>query len=484
MSTESLAALHHRPCTSRPAGTGLMVNDLHSRLNATRVSDLVRPRTRAELATIVARRAGQGRSLAVSGGRGAMGGQAFASGETLLDLRSLDRVLEFDAERGRMWVEAGIQWPALMRATAAAHVPGLPRWGVAQKQTGADQLTLGGTVAVNAHGRGLTLPPFGGQVESLEIVDAAGRVQRVSRTQHPELFSLVLGGYGLFGVVTAVELRLVPRVKVRRKVEVRSTAGLMQAFDERVAAGFTYGDFQVAIDPARDDFLQKGVFSCYEPVDEATPLEAARTLSDADWRGLLGLAHTAPTQAFERYAAHYLATDGQVYWSDTHQLAGYVRDYHAEIDQNRRAAHPGSEMITELYVPRANFEPFLHDLRACLRERRAQLVYGTLRLIERDEDSFLAWAREPWICTVLNLHVDHTVPGLAQAAGQFRAVIDVALAHGGSFYLTYHRWATAAQLRAAHPRIDAFLAAKQRLDPEGRFQSDWLQHLLRQLAHG
>ncbi len=484
MSATSLAARPHRPCTARPAGPGLLVNDLHSRLNSTRVRDLRRPRTREELATIVAQHAAQGRSLAVSGGRGAMGGQAFASGETLLDMRSLDRVLEFDAQRGRMWVEAGIQWRALMRATAAAHVPGLPRWGVAQKQTGADQLTLGGSVAVNAHGRGLTLPPIGHHVESLEIVDPTGRVQRVGRTTRPELFSLALGGYGLCGVVSAVELNLVPRVKVRRKVEVRSTAGLMQAFAERVQAGFTYGDFQVAIDPARDDFLRRGVFSCYEPVADATPLEDSRALSDADWRGLLGLAHTAPHRAFERYAAHYLETDGQVYWSDTHQLAGYVRDYHAEIDEHRRAAHPGSEMITELYVPRASFEPFLDDLRACLRERRAQLVYGTLRLIERDEDSFLAWAREPWICTVLNLHVEHTLPGLVKAAGQFRAAIDVALAHGGSFYLTYHRWATAAQLRAAHPRIDAFLAAKQRLDPEGRFQSDWYHHLQRQLANG
>ena len=370
----SLAARLHRPCTARPAGPGLVVNDLHSRLNATRVRELRRPRTREELAAIVTRRARQGRSLSVSGGRGAMGGQAFASGETLLDMRSLDRVLELDVERGRVWVEAGIQWRALMRATAAAHAPGLPRWGVAQKQTGADQLTLGGTVAVNAHGRGLTLPPIGGQVESLEIVDADGTVQRVSRTRNPELFCLALGGYGLFGVVSAVELRLVPRVKVRRRVEVRRTAGLMEAFAERVEAGFTYGDFQVAIDPVRDDFLRRGVFSCYEPVSDVTPIDAGRTLGDTDWRELLGLAHSDPHQAFERYAAHYLATDGQVYWSDTHQLAGYVRDYHVEIDRDCRATHAGSEMITELYVPRTSFEPFLDDLRACLREQRAQFA--------------------------------------------------------------------------------------------------------------
>ncbi len=42
MSATSLAARPHRPCTARPAGPGLLVNDLHSRLNSTRVRDLRR----------------------------------------------------------------------------------------------------------------------------------------------------------------------------------------------------------------------------------------------------------------------------------------------------------------------------------------------------------------------------------------------------------------------------------------------------------
>jgi hypothetical protein len=104
------------------------------------------------------------------------------------------------------------------------------------------------------------------------------------------------------------------------------------------------------------------------------------------------------------------------------------------------------------------------------------VIYGTVRLIERDDETVLAWAREPWACIVFNLHVDHTPEGLARAADAFRRLIDRALAHGGSFYLTYHRWATREQVEAAYPQFVEFLREKRRSDPEERFQSDWYRH--------
>jgi hypothetical protein len=45
------------------------------------------------------------------------------------------------------------------------------------------------------------------------------------------------------------------------------------------------------------------------------------------------LTHTNKAEAFERYAAHYLATSGQLYWSDAHQSAEYIDDYHRALDE-------------------------------------------------------------------------------------------------------------------------------------------------------
>ena len=96
--------------------------------------------------------------------------------------------------------------------------------------------------------------------------------------------------------------------------------------------------------------------------------------------------------------------------------------------------------------------------------------------------AFLAWARERWACVVVNLHVDHTPSGLAYAASAFRRLIDLAIRYGGSYYLTYHRWATRAQVETCYPQFPEFLRLKRRDDPAERFQSDWYRHCKRLLG--
>ena len=119
----------------------------------------------------------------------------------MLDMTKFNRVRSLDRARGIVEVEAGIMWPALVDYLLKAQA-GRPRqWGIAQKQTGADRLTIGGALAANVHGRGLKMKPFIADVESFMLVDARGDVRTCSRTENSELFRLAIGGYGLFGVI-------------------------------------------------------------------------------------------------------------------------------------------------------------------------------------------------------------------------------------------------------------------------------------------
>ena len=461
---------------SRPAGD-LTLNDVHSRLNPTRVAHVVRPARAADLVAIVGQARRDGLAMSVMGGRHAMGGQQFGAGTIAVDTTAMTRVLDFDPERGLVTVEAGIQWPALVDHLLRAQA-GRPRpWGIVQKQTGADRLSIGGAVAANVHGRGLRLPPFVADVEALTVVDAVGEVRRCSRTEHGDLFRLVAGGYGLFGIVATATLRLAPRRMLERVVEVIDMDTLHERFERRIAEGFLFGDCQYATDPGSDGFLRRGVFSCYRPVDDARRMpDAQKELSLEDWNRLLYLSHADKRRAFELYASYYLSTNGQRYWSDTHQLSVYVDDYHVALDRQLGASVPASEVITEVYARRSELPGFLAEARRVLRATGANVIYGTVRLIERDAETFLPWARDRYACVIFNLHTEHSADGLARAGEQFRALIDVALAHGGSYFLTYHRHATRAQVETAYPEFREFLALKRRRDPAERFQSEWYRH--------
>jgi FAD/FMN-containing dehydrogenase len=207
-----------------------------------------------------------------------------------------------------------------------------------------------------------------------------------------------------------------------------------------------------------------------------------RELAPDDWRELIYLAHVDKGEAFRRYAQHYLATSGQVYWSDTHQLGVYLDGYHLELDRRLGARHAASEVIAELYVPRPALASFLDEAREDFRSHGVNLIYGTVRLIEKDDETFLPWARDRYACVVFNLHTEHTRPGLDHSRDAFRRLIDMAARRGGSYFLTYHRHATRAQVEACHPGMRAFLERKRALDPHGVFQSDWYRHHERLMA--
>ena len=455
---------------------GILVNDIHGQLSATWVNRIVQPDTLDGVRAALKSAAADKRALCIAGGRHAMGSQAFATDGLLVDTRKLTRVLGFDAERGLIEVEAGIEWPELLQALNYAQ-PGERKWAFNQKQTGADRLTLGGSLAANAHGRGLTLPPIIGDVEAIKLLDARGRLLTCSRTENAELFSLAIGGYGLFGLIYSVTLRLVPRRLLERVVEVRNIDGIAAAFAERIADGFLYGDFQYAIDDASPDFLRRGVFSCYRPADPSRHITSAqRELAEKEWVELLYLAHANKSAAFKRYSDYYLSTNGQLYWSDEHQMSIYPNNYHREVDQRLGAAHRATEVITEIYCEREALEAFMAEVRAYALAQRTQIVYGTVRWIDEDRESFLAWAKKPYACVIFNLHVERTSTGLIRAADAFRALIDMGLRHGGSYYPTYHRYALQRQVQAAFPQFAEFLKLKRKYDPGELFQSDWYRH--------
>jgi FAD/FMN-containing dehydrogenase len=468
-----------RRCHDSAMNDKLLVNDVHSQLNATHVSRVLAPVGLDALVATVKAARGAGAQLAVCGGRHAMGGQQFARDAWLVDLRQHARVRHFDRETGHVTAEAGIQWPQLIAGYLAQQPEsdGRPQWGIRQKQTGADRLTLGGALSANIHGRGLRSPPIVSDVEAFTLIDPTGEVRRCSRTENADLFRLAIGGYGLFGLIADVTLRLMPRVKLERRVEVLTLDEVIRVPEERDTREWLFGDFQYSIDECSPDFLNRGVFSVYRRLPDDTPMPPVqKQLSETDWAKLIHLAHTDRARVFAEYSGYYMSTSGQRYWSDTHQLSTYLDNYHAALDQRLGAAHRATEMITEIYVPRATLTAYMTGAAELLRRHALPVIYGTIRLIERDEESFLAWAREPWACIIFNLHVEHTPAGLAAAEEAFRGLIDEALTFGGSYFLTYHRWATRAQVEAAHPRFTEFLRLKQAHDPDERFTSDWYRH--------
>lgn len=464
---------------ARGAGQkGIQVNDAQSKLNPTVVRRIVKATSVDEIRSAIEDAARDGTAVSLAGGRHAMGGQQFGTDTVLLDTTDFREVIRFDRKNGLVEVQAGIQWPELIDYLHREQKGDERPWAIRQKQTGVDRVSIGGSLAANIHGRGLTLPPFVSDVESFELLDANGELHHCSRSENAELFSLAIGGYGLFGVLTSVTLRLVPRTHVQRVVEVIAVRDFLSRVEQRLDEGYTYGDCQYSTDLTTDEASHPGVFSCYRAVPAEVPHPKARLQLTADqWARLYTLARTDKKKAFEIYSDYYVKSSGQIYWSDTHQLSTAFEGYRRAVDKSR-----GTEMITEVYLPKDALNSFLTQVRRDCLEHTVDLTYGTIRLVDRDSETFLRWATEPCVCIVCNLHVANSQKGRAKARNDFRRIIDRAIEFGGRYYLTYHRWATRKQVETCYPQFVDFLRLKQKYDPQERLQSDWYRHYKQMFA--
>jgi len=115
------------------ADDSLVVNDIHSQLNRTRVDRILRPKNVKELRAAVLTAKSAKKPLSIAGGRHAMGGQQFGTDMILVDMTALEQIVSFDPQRGLVEVQAGAFWPGFTTAYLQRQQGASRQWGFAQR---------------------------------------------------------------------------------------------------------------------------------------------------------------------------------------------------------------------------------------------------------------------------------------------------------------------------------------------------------------
>jgi FAD/FMN-containing dehydrogenase len=140
--------------------------------------------------------------LAIRGGGHNIAGNAICDDGIVIDLSQM-KAASVDPDARRVVIEAGATLADLDAATQAY---GLATPVGINSTTGIAGLTLGGGFGWLSRKFGMTID----NLESAEVVTAAGDVVRASAAEHPDLFWALRGGGGNFGVVTRFEFKLHP----------------------------------------------------------------------------------------------------------------------------------------------------------------------------------------------------------------------------------------------------------------------------------
>jgi len=274
-----------------------------------------------------------GTLLAYGNGR-SYGDVCLNSGGTLLRTRGLDRFIAFDAERGVLTCEAGV----LLADILAVFVQ---RGWFLPVTPGTRFVTVGGAIANDVHGKNHHgAGTFGRHLRRFELLRSDGARRVCSPCENADWFAATIGGLGLTGLITWVEIALKRIAGPAVAVHNTRFAGLDEFFALNAAAEAKH-EYTVAwIDCLAA--TPRGIFMAGDhapsgaagkvDVPPQKPLSFPLTPPISPINGLTLRAFNfayyhrpLPAQAMVHYAPYFYPLDGILHWNRLYGRRGFYQ---------------------------------------------------------------------------------------------------------------------------------------------------------------
>src|SRR5256886_13737786 len=238
---------------------GGSINDA-SCLNKTEIYGVVEVHSVDDIAKTLAFARDNKLSITTAGVRHSMGGQAFRRGGVVLDMRGFNKIVLNETARS-VTVQPGATWHEIQNALH-------PRFAVRAMQS-TDIFSVGGSISVNAHGMDHQAGAMARSIKALRVMRSDGTIEEISRTKNGELFDLVVGGYGLFGIILEADLDVADNLGYqtgRRMMDYKEFPAL---FAGQIEKDGNIGLMHRHLSTAPSSFLKELLLYTYTKVDGA-----------------------------------------------------------------------------------------------------------------------------------------------------------------------------------------------------------------------
>jgi len=391
-------------------------------------------------------------------------------GGLVITTTRMNRIIDFDAENGLVTCEAGVSLEQLMTA-------GLPRGWFVPVTPGTRQVTVGGAIAADVHGKNHHVAgSFARHVASFDLLLADGQVCHVTPGSEPGLFWATAGGMGLTGIITAATVRMAKvetsrvRVDTVRTPDIDETMAHLSQTDDAYGYTVAWSDCLARGRNLGRSVITSGDFaglSELPPKDRRDPFRfRPGSLASAPPVFPSGLVNSRTValmnEAWYRKAPRSRTGELQTIGTFFHPLDG-IRNWN-------RVYGPAGFLQYQFVVPFEQ-EATVRQAFEKISAARAPSFVTVLKRMGDGDPGLLSFPMAGW---TLALDFPARTPGLA---GLLAWLDEAVLTAGGRVYLAKDSRVPPGVLAGMYPRLDEFRKLRAELDPRGVFASDLSRRL-------
>lgn len=423
----------------------------------------------AEAAASFLRDAGPGSVIPRGLGR-SYNNAAQCAGGTVVSTARLNRILSLDPATGVVVAEAGVSLEDLM-------VAGLPHGWFVPVSPGTRQVTVGGAIAADVHGKNHhTAGSFATHVLGFDIILPNGLTRTTTPTADSPLFWATAGGMGLTGLITQATIQLkrveTSRCKVDtvRTKDIDETMAILAEHDGRYGYTVAWSDSTARGRGLGRSVITSGDFAALSDLqgaDREQPLAF-------NPRARLGMPDIFPPGLLNRYSIQlfdeaYYRKAPRLREGEIQTIGQFFHPLDAIRNWNRVYGPSGFRQYQ--YVMPFTAEEAVRKSFEMVSAAHAPSFVTVLKRFGPGDPGLLSFPEAGW---TLALDFPARTPGLAALLDDLdRLVVD----SGGRVYLAKDSRVAPGMFEQMYPRLEEFRKVRAEIDPHGTFSSDLSRRL-------
>jgi len=442
----------------------------------TQVAQVLFPTSSEEIQKVISHAYNNNQTISIAGSKHSQGGQSNALNSIQINTQNFNELIDLNVKNKTVTVQSGMTWE-LLQIIIQPHALSIT---VMQS---ANVFSIGGSASANIHGRD---PHYGTMIDSIiscKIIDSSGDIKTISREENKELFSLIIGGYGLFGFIAEITLKLTDNVMCQRENKLLNYKNYASYFQNNIANNqnveLHYGRFNITPDK---NFAKELLSISY--IKEPHEINIKTIPKESSWSQFIG------HYVFDLYRIFCGVITNKIRWF----VLNYLPTFPEKSGLNSRnrimshyiraATNPHSnstDLLQEYFIPINNFENFMQSFQKITLSHNIKMLNTTARIVPKCTESFLSYAQQDCIALVLYFTTKLDNQSINNIKSYTHQLTESCLSNNGTFYLTYQQFATKKQLLKAYPKLPEFIEKKKKYDSKGVFMNEWYKNYISKL---